>query len=196
MVGKVSFEEFEFEILGGVYEPAEDSFMLAEFSKELSGDLLDVGTGCGIQAIVARKAKALGVDLNEKAVDNAEINAKRNGSGARFLVSDLFEKVKGTFDFIVFNPPYLPTSDEEKLSGKENLAFDGGKSGREVIDRFLEEFPEYLKDGGELFLLLSSLSDRGESAEKLREMGFSDEELVKRHVGLFEELSVLRAWRE
>ncbi len=192
----VCFENFVFDILPGVYEPAEDSFMLAEHSKELTGDLLDVGTGCGIQAIVARKARATGIDVNEKAVENAKVNAKQNKSSAVFFDSDLFEQVEGKFDFIVFNPPYLPTSKEEKLAGPENLAYDGGENGRELIDRFIDEFPPYLKDGGELLILLSSLSDKGETGEKLRETGFSSEELAKKHVGLFEELRVLRAWRE
>lgn len=195
-VASISFEDFVFEVLPGVYEPAEDSFLLAGQVADLEGDLLDVGTGCGIQSIVARKAKATGIDINEKAVENAGKNAKKNNSGARFLVSDLFENVSGKFDFIIFNPPYLPTSPEERLPGAENLAFDGGESGRELVDRFLEEFVGFLKDGGELLLLQSSLSDKGETAEKLREMGFVSEKLAGRHVGLFEELSVLRAWRE
>ena len=195
-MGEISFGGFVFEVFPGVYEPAEDSFMLAGQVGELEGDLLDVGTGCGIQAIAAKKARAIGIDINEKAVENARKNAKKNSSGARFLVSDLFENVTGKFNFIIFNPPYLPTSLEEKLPGAENLAYDGGESGRELIDRFLEDFVEHLKDGGELLLLQSSLSDKGETAERLREVGFVSEELARKHVGLFEELSVLRAWRE
>jgi release factor glutamine methyltransferase len=195
-VAKVSFNEFAFEVFPGVYAPAEDSIMLAERVGELEGHLLDVGTGCGILAIAAKKARAAGVDLNPKAIANARENAKQNNSSATFVVSDLFENVSGTFDTIVFNPPYLPTSPEEKLKGDENLAYDGGMSGRDVLDRFLEEFPAYIKEGGEILLLLSSLSDNGESAEKLREMGFESEVLSKMHVGLLEELRVLRAWRE
>jgi len=195
-VGKVSFEEFNFEIFPGVYPPAEDSFMLAERIRGLEGDLLDVGTGCGIQAIAAKKAKAVGVDVNELAVLNAKKNAETNKSGARFFVSDLFSDLDGTFDFIVFNPPYLPTTEEEKLAEPENRAYDGGGSGRELIDRFLSEFPPFLKDGGELYLLLSGLSDNGESAERLRGMGFSSEIASRKHVGLFEELRVITAWRE
>ncbi|MFH0818220.1 MAG: HemK2/MTQ2 family protein methyltransferase [Candidatus Micrarchaeota archaeon] len=195
-MAEVSFEDLVFDVFPGVYAPAEDSFMLAGQIKSLEGDLLDVGTGCGILAIIAKGSKATGVDMNPNAVKNAKANAKKNKSDAKFFVSDLFGNVSGKFDFIAFNPPYLPTSEEERLPRPENLAYDGGESGRDLIDRFLEEFKEHLKDDGKLLMLLSSLSDNGETVEKLGEMGFTCEALAKRHVGLFEELSILRAWRE
>ncbi len=192
---QLSFDGFRFRVFPGVYEPAEDSFMLALEAKKLKGDLLDVGTGCGIQAIVAKKAKATGVDINPSAVKNAEANAKANGSSANFLVSDLFWNVGGKFDAIVFNPPYLPTSAGEKLEGLENLAYDGGEDGRKVLDRFLAEFSGHLRREGKVLLLLSTLSDNGETIERLSELGFSCKELARRHVGLMEELFVLEARR-
>jgi release factor glutamine methyltransferase len=192
---QLSFDEFRFRVFPGVYEPAEDSFMLALEAKKLKGDLLDIGTGCGIQAIVAKKAKATGADINPSAVENAKANARANGSCANFLVSDLFSDVSGKFDAIVFNPPYLPTSAGEKLEGLENLAYDGGEDGREVLDRFLAEFSGNLRREGKVLLLLSTLSDNGETRERLSGLGFSCKELARRHVGLMEELFVLEARR-
>ena len=183
---QTSFEKFRFEVFESVYEPAEDSFMLAEQVKGVEGELLDVGTGCGIQAIVAESARALGVDLNERAVENARHNARVNCSRAMFEVSDLFENVEGRFDTIAFNPPYLPTK-------RENLAWDGGENGREVIDRFLREFSDYLKEDGRLLMVSSSLSDNGESKGVLAGIGFETRVLSRKSAGLFEMLSVIEA---
>ncbi|MFH1447606.1 MAG: HemK2/MTQ2 family protein methyltransferase [Candidatus Micrarchaeota archaeon] len=191
----VSFRGLRFEVFPGVYEPAEDSFMLAEFSKDIIGDSLDVGTGCGIQAIVAKKARVVGVDSNEVAVENAEHNARMNGSNAMFVGSDLFESVDGKFDCIVFNPPYLPTSPNEVVEGSEDVAWNGGKDGREVIDRFLDGFADHLKEDGRLLMLCSSLSERGESKRTVERLGFRWNELTREHVGMFEELFVVEMRR-
>lgn len=161
-------------IFDDVYEPAEDSYLLAKWVEKFSKgkSVLDMGTGCGIQAIVAAKAGAshvVGVDLNGNAVENAKLNAKQNNVKCEFFVSDLFSNVKETFDMIVFNPPYLPTSDEEKLKGNINLAFDGGKSGRELLDKFLKEYKNYLNKNGFALVLESSLSGiKGEILENIK----------------------------
>ena len=115
-----------------VYEPREDSFLLAEFvEKESHGEVLDMGTGSGIQALLAsRTAKAVtGVDIKKKAVKTAEINAKANGvKNVIFKQSDLFEHVSGHFDVIIFNPPYLP---EKKGPDEDSVHWAGGENGRE-----------------------------------------------------------------
>jgi release factor glutamine methyltransferase len=64
-------------------------------------------------------------------------------------------EVKGKFDLIVFNPPYVPTEKLETLD-MQSIAWQGGKDGREVIDRFLAEVFNYLKPNGKILLLISS----------------------------------------
>jgi release factor glutamine methyltransferase len=72
--------------------------------------VLDLGTGCGTNAILAasRSSNVVGVDVNQFAIDAAIKNAKRNGVGDRikFLVGDLFSAVDGRFDLIIFDPPF------------------------------------------------------------------------------------------
>src|SRR3989338_10157948 len=115
---KVFYGELEFRVHPDVYEPSDDSFALARnvpgFAK---GDVLDVGTGCGILAMVAggEETEVLGVDVSEVAVENARFNAKMNGVECRFLQSNLFGEVDGRYDLIIFNPPYLPTAPGERL---------------------------------------------------------------------------------
>ncbi len=72
--------------------------------------VLDMGTGSGINAVLAatRGAGVLAVDTNPRALDAAQANAARNGVADRIEVrhSDLFSQVDGTFDLIVFDPPF------------------------------------------------------------------------------------------
>ena len=63
-----------------VYEPSEDSLLLAEsVEKKSAGEVLDMGTGSGIQALVASKRaeSVTGADINKNAVEVAKENAKK-----------------------------------------------------------------------------------------------------------------------
>ncbi len=195
----MKFYGLELEVFPDVYEPAEDSFLLSKYAKGLRGRVLDIGTGCGIQALVCAKAdpanRVLGVDLNPSAVRNARLNAEKNRvMNAEFLESDLFSDVRGTFDAIIFNPPYLPTSEDEKVKGNLNLAFDGGPSGREITDRFLHEFPAFLKKDGTMLMIESSLAGIGSTEAKLRKVGFAAR-ILDEEKFFFEKIAVIEAGR-
>ncbi|MCO6040525.1 HemK2/MTQ2 family protein methyltransferase [Thermococcus alcaliphilus] len=177
-----------------VYEPAEDTFLLAESLKVKEGDVaLDVGTGTGIIVLLmAKKAKfVLGVDINPLAVELAKENARLNGiTNVEFRQSDLFENVEGKFDIITFNAPYLPGEPEEPI----DLALVGGESGREVLDRFLEGFPHYLKENGVVQIVQSSITGIEETLKKLESKGFIAEITAKERY-FFEDIVVITARR-
>ncbi|OIO20795.1 methyltransferase [Candidatus Micrarchaeota archaeon CG11_big_fil_rev_8_21_14_0_20_47_5] len=187
----------KFEVFEDVYPPSEESFLLAKYARKLKGKILEIGCGCGFLSVINaqenRENEVIGVDVNEEAVRNAKENAKRNGvKNCVFVEGNLFRGINGKFDWIISNPPYLPTAKNEKLHGKINLAFDGGKDGRKVIDRLVQEAGEHLKEEGGLLLLDSSLDDTNKTVKMLKEEGFAVEVLEKeRH--FFEELSVLKA---
>ncbi len=194
------FRSLKFKVYGSVYRPSDDSLMLAEHARALKGEVLDVGTGCGIAAITNASAnpenKVVGVDINHEAVLCAEKNAERNGiTNVKFFESDLFSALCGErFGFILFNPPYLPTKHEEKLKGGITAAFDGGKDGREVLDRLLSEFEGYLAEKGTLLLIQSSLNNPEKTAMILKERGFRTEILEKQDF-FFEKIFLYRATR-
>lgn len=158
----------------GVYEPREDSLLLAKaVAKMARGDVLDVGTGSGLQALVAsRKAERVtGVDLNEKAVKTAEMNAKRNCvENVFFMVSDLFQEVSGRFDLVIFNAPYLPEK-QGLWEGSEQWA--GGETGRDLIEEFSEGLCDHLKPGGMALVVVSSVTGLEEVKEIFQKEGFS-----------------------
>ena len=88
------FKNLKIKTHTGVYEPAEDSFIIGENLLVDTDDIaLDIGTGTGIQALIAaEKAKeVIGVDINKRAIKLAEENANLNQiSNVEFRISDLF----------------------------------------------------------------------------------------------------------
>ncbi len=140
------------------YGPEEDSYFLKERLEQLELEerkVLDMGTGSGILAITAAKegAEVAAVDIDPGVLEDARRNARETGveDSIEFIESDLFENVEGRFDFIVFNPPYLP--------GERYSALDGGETGIELTKQFLEDSGAYLMEDGEVLFLASSRSD-------------------------------------
>lgn len=170
-----------------VYEPREDSFLLAEQVKKYTkGIVLDIGTGSGIQAITAAKKKTvksvIAIDKNKKVIDHCKNSIKNKK--IKFIQSDLFSNVKGKFDTITFNPPYLP--EDIKL---KDMTIYGGKRGYETVERFLNEVNEFLKPDGIILLLFSSLTKKDKIDEFVRNNLLEAKELSKKHI-FFEDLFV------
>lgn len=190
-----------------VYEPHEDSLLLAKAVEDYArGLVLDIGTGSGLQALVAARkpevTKVIATDVNEFALQAAEANARENKFSHKisFKKSDLFEKLREaeyakSFDSIIFNPPYLPTRAEDKLKGEINSAFDGGVTGRDVINAFLKDFDSFLRPNGLLLMAHSSLAGNKETIAALKKKGF-DVSVVGRQKFFFEELIALKAVRK
>ncbi|MCX6695598.1 MAG: methyltransferase [Candidatus Altiarchaeota archaeon] len=154
----IYFKDLLLDVEGGVYQPAEDSFLLAENLDVREGDkVLDLGTGSGIQALTAASTASwvLGVDVNPKAVEVASANARLNRiRNVEFRASDLFGSVPERFDLIIFNPPYLPTDDDVI-----DMALDGGDKGVEVILRFIGEAQAHLNSCGRIQFIISSINN-------------------------------------
>jgi len=170
---KVFFGEYVFVVSENVYEPAEDTFLLARNLSITKGErVLDMGTGCGILAVLAaeKAGKVVAVDINPYAVACARKNAELNGVAAKVeaRVGNLFEAVEADekFDLIIFNAPYLPVEGKEGKSWIEK-AWAGGKTGRAVIDRFISKASKYMAKNGRILLVQSSLSDVEKTLKQL-----------------------------
>ena len=176
---KAYFKNYVFRVDEHVYEPAEDTFLIAEKLTVTKDDVvLEVGTGCGILAVLAaKKAKSVvAVDVNPNAIECASRNAHTNGVKERieFRRGDLFQSIKKDerFSIILFNSPYLPSEPDEENSwiGK---AWAGGPNGRQVIDRFIADAPHWLADGGRILLVQSSLSNIDRTIEMFSDLGLN-----------------------
>jgi len=195
---KIFYRDHLFYVFQDVYKPAEDSFLMAENLKvRLKEKVLDVGTGCGILAILAseKASNVIATDVNPHAVKCAQLNAQISGKAKKVEVrtGNLFDPVKTSesFDLIVFNPPYLPVKKTNSDNWIED-AWSGGAEGRQVIDRFLEEAPAHLNDDGRILLLLSTLSDRGETKRRLEEAGLKMEVISEKKLD-FETIFLIEA---
>lgn len=114
------------------------------------GAALDLGTGCGIQALhAARHAdRVVATDISHRALRFAEFNALLNGVHTiEFRHGNLFEPVAGeSFDLIVSNPPFVITP---RVTGVPEYEYrDGGLTGDAIVQAVMRGVREHLDPGG------------------------------------------------
>ena len=169
-----------------IYQPAEDSYFFSEFlkkylSKNRITSSLDMGTGSGILSETASKF------LDKKNILAADINLDAiklvKEKGFKTIKTNLFKEIKGKFDLITFNAPYLPKDKREPKDSQ--LATTGGKRGDEISLKFLEQAKKYLNKNGKIFLLISSLTPR----DKLNKFNLK---IVAKKKIFMEELLILK----
>jgi release factor glutamine methyltransferase len=196
---QVFFAEYVFKVYESVYEPAEDSFFFVENLRVNEDEVvLDVGTGCGILAVAAadKAARVVAVDINPYAVQCAKENAGLNGVADKmfFLQGDLFAPMRKEerFNSILFNAPYLPSEPSERESWLER-AWDGGVTGRQVIDRFIHRAPKYMEESGNILLMQSTLSNVDETLQRFEEKGLTASIVAELAIPFFEEIILVKA---
>ncbi|MEI6293094.1 MAG: HemK2/MTQ2 family protein methyltransferase, partial [Methanomicrobiales archaeon] len=172
-----------------VYCPEADTYLLLEIAiKEIRpGDrVLEIGTGSGyIAAGLKEVADVIATDINP----HATYAAKQKG--LEVVRTDLARGLRGPFDLVIFNPPYLPTLDEEKIDDWLEYALDGGVNGREVVERSASEIRSVLAAEGRVLLLISSLTGIDATLDIFEGAGYRVEILERRPV-YDEDLLVLK----
>lgn len=109
------------------------------------GRALDLGTGCGVQALhLARHcAEIVATDVNPRALALARLTAALNDLAVDFRRGSLFDPVAGErFDLIVTNPPFVVSP------GGNHVYRDSGLAGDEVSRRVVVDGAAHLADGG------------------------------------------------
>ncbi len=116
---------------------------------------MDMGCGTGFIGLHCAKegCSATAVDISPRAVNCARRNARENSLELEIFLSDLFLDVEGSFDLMVFNPPYVP----DAIQGGVERSWAGGEDGVSVLERFLIQAPSHLNQGGRIYVLLSSV---------------------------------------
>ncbi len=151
---------------------------------------LCTGSGCIILtlALEGDLEEAVGVDISREALLVAEANKKRLQANVTFYESDLYEAVKGKYDIIVSNPPYIPTEDIKELMPEVRLhepmlALDGKEDGLWFYRQIIDGAKEHLTDHGELFFEIGYNQGRAVS-DLLSAAGFANVTVFKDLSGL------------
>lgn len=139
--------------------------------------ILDYGTGSGCIALSIAKelpnARIVAIDVSEDALSLARENANFLGlsnkvtfiNSSEIDLGDLFEPE--SFNAIISNPPYIPTSSYLKLDAsvkdfEPRLALDGGDDGMNIVRAIIDDSSILLANGGSIFLELSAEDNQPE----------------------------------
>ena len=122
--------------------------------------MLDLCTGSGaiavavaVEAAKKKNVTIVGADISEDALEVARENARINQASVTFVKADLFDGIRGKFDLITANPPYIKSSeiaslDQEVRDFEPRIALDGGEDGLDFYRRIAERIRRYIVRGG------------------------------------------------
>lgn len=196
LTGEQNFMGLDFLVNEHVLIPRQDTEILVE---EIMRDLHDgirildmcTGSGCILLSLLhySNDCSGVGVDVSEDALAVARQNADRLAEKqAVFIQSDLFEKVEGSFDLIVSNPPYIRSQEiaglmPEVREHEPHLALDGKDDGLHFYREVIKGAMPHLKRGGQLFFEIGY--DQGEAVQALLAAnGYTEIAVVKDYAGL------------
>lgn len=138
--------------------------------------VLELGCGSGIISLFAALRGALhvdAVDINPSAVKNTNANFKKHGlKNAKAFYSNLFSKVKGKYDLVIFNLPYHGNKPHDIL--ERGVADEGYK----MMKKFIASLPRYMNDDGTAFV---GFSTSGDTALLLAQFKKSKLEVVEKY---------------
>ena len=113
--------------------------------------ILDIGSGSGCISITLNKmlidSIVESVDISSKALEVAKENNVLNNTNVEFYQSDCFEKVNGTFDVIISNPPYIDRNSyvqESVLKYEPHTALFADDNGLAIYKRIIEKLLSYI----------------------------------------------------
>lgn len=149
------------------------------------GTALDLGTGCGVQALhlAGHVDRVIATDLNPRALELARLTLMINGVDAELRTGDLFAPVADErFDLIITNPPYViapAESSERRLTYRES-----DRTGDGLVMRLIRDAPARLTEGGSCQILANWAHVEGQDwSDRLRgELTGCDAHIVQREV--------------
>jgi release factor glutamine methyltransferase len=159
------------------------------------------GSGCIGIAILKniRRSCVDFVDIDKNAIEQIKINLKLNKISprrCRVIKSDIFERIKGRYDFIFANPPYVAKErlgevQESVKKLEPKISWYGGRGGLKYIKKFLKEAKTHLKENGIIFMEIDPLQK--EEVEKiLKKEGYKKFKFYKDQ---FKKIRWVKIWK-
>lgn len=151
LIGYVDFYGYKIKVNENVLIPRYETEYLVEkiinyvnkkFKKKVS--ILDLGTGSGAIAIALSKkldSSVTAIDISDKAIELAKINAKNNNVKITYLKNDMLENISSKYDVVVSNPPYISYDEEIMESVKKyepNIALYADNKGLYFYEKILK----------------------------------------------------------
>ncbi|HEU0102611.1 MAG TPA: methyltransferase [Mycobacteriales bacterium] len=137
--------------------------LAAATPRDVVGSALDLGAGCGVQALLAddHARRVVATDSNPRATSYARLAGLLNRADVETRTGDLLEPVAGErFDLVVSNPPFVIGP------GRRYTYRDSGLGGDEVCRRLVQQVPAHLTDDGVAVLLANWLHLAGEDGDE------------------------------
>ncbi len=172
---EINFYSYKFVVKKGVFIPRQETEILIDvFLKEIKDEkkenlvILDLGSGSGVIGVTIAKllpkVSILSTDLSFEALELAKENANLHKVENKifFIQANWLSAFKeGSFDYIISNPPYIPTSQIKYLVPEVKnydplLSLDGGEDGIKYIRLIYEEGDKYLSYGGKIIFEIDS----------------------------------------
>ena len=190
ILGRRDFWGRTFSINENVLDPRGDTETLIDFVIEKPvKSVLELGTGSGAIAVTLacewKEVHVTATDISEDALSLAKINAEKFNvqNKIHFLMSDWFGTVKGAFDLIVSNPPYIGLIEQDEISAEvikydPEIALFAGRDGLDAYRRIIPSLPKFLNPDGFVALEIGALQSN-EVKNMMDAVGFADTKIVK-----------------
>lgn len=158
-----------------VYEPSDDTYLLLDALAfdhtqkqfDRASMALEIGCGSGVVSVFVRQLCAapgrqllsLATDVNRKALQVTQQTAAANSVNGGLelvqcdLIRPLLPLLTGCVDILIFNPPYVPTPDDEVGGAGIEASWAGGQDGRRVVDRAIQPMADLLSNDGVGYLI-------------------------------------------
>ena len=159
IVGNVDFYKYNFLVNENVLIPRFETEELVDrtikYTKQIFNskvNILDIGTGSGCIAITLKKeldSNVTACDISSKALEVAKMNAIKNSCDINFVISDVFSNIKGRYDVIISNPPYIAHNEEIMDIVKKNepsIALYASDNGLYFYKKILDNVSNYVNN--------------------------------------------------
>ncbi len=159
IIGVVNFYGYDFIVNNNVLIPRfETETLIDKTIKYLkkynlnTPNILDIGTGSGAIAITLKKEIDCNItasDISSQALEVAKKNAIENNAPINFIESDVFQNIKGKYDLIISNPPYIGINEEVESvvkNNEPNIALYAENNGLAIYQKILENSKNYLNN--------------------------------------------------